>query len=168
MGTKTHIMTQMPDPQTQSANTITQDGPPEADAFTAMENMLMPAFCSEQPLFTIDEAGRWYYQGEPLPDKFARLFMGILRPDSGGWALVTPAERVKVTVARTPVVIVDFEMQADQFLLTCVLGSQYRVDKADISLIEEGVFISLPNLKTGSMSRSCFYRYAELLLSDKD
>lgn len=161
-------MTQIPDPNTQSANAMSQEGSPEVDAFAAMENMLKPAFCSEQPLFAIDESGRWHYQGQPLPDKFARLFMGILRPDSGGWALVTPAERVKVTVARTPVVIVDFETATDQLILTCVLGSQYRVDKADISLMEEGVFISLPNLKTGSMSRACFYRYAELLLCDKD
>ncbi|MCL2918672.1 DUF1285 domain-containing protein [Shewanella litorisediminis] len=161
-------MKQVPGHQLLSAESNPQGGAADTDAFAAMEKLALPPLCSEQPLFDIDEGGRWYYQGEPLPDKFARLFMGILRPYDGGWALVTPVERVKVAVARTPVVIVDFEPRADRLLLTCVLGIEYWVARTDIAPMEEGVFISLPELKTGSMSRACFYRYAELLLCGKD
>ncbi|WP_338589043.1 DUF1285 domain-containing protein [Shewanella khirikhana] len=126
----------------------------------------VPALCSEQPLFSIDTHGQWQYLGEALPQKFARLFMSVLRRDGEHWALVTPVERVRVAVAHTPVVIVDFESAEGGYRLISTLGHEYLVSASDIRLAEDGVLIALDKGLNASMSRACFYRFAEILIED--
>lgn len=126
----------------------------------------VPVLCSEQPLFSIDTHGQWQYLGEALPQKFARLFMSVLRRDGEHWALVTPVERVRVAVAHTPVVIVDFEPAEGGFRLISTLGHEYLVSASDIQLAEDGVLIALQNDLSASMGRACFYRFAETLVDD--
>ncbi len=126
----------------------------------------VPALCSEQPLFSIDTHGQWQYLGEALPQKFARLFMSVLRRDGEHWALVTPVERVRVAVAHTPVVIVDFEPAEGGYRLISTLGNEYLVSACDIHLAEDGVLIALQTGLNASMSRACFYRFAEILIED--
>ncbi|WP_372872747.1 DUF1285 domain-containing protein [Shewanella sp.] len=126
----------------------------------------VPALCSEQPLFSIDTHGQWHYMGEALPQKFARLFMSVLRRDGEHWALVTPVERVRVAVDHTPVVIVDFESTEGGYRLSSTLGDEYLVNKSDIQLAEDGVLIALENDLSACMGRACFYRFAELLIDN--
>lgn len=54
--------------------------------------------------------GTWFYQGTPIGRKeLVRLFSTILRKDDDKYFLVTPVEKVGITVEDAPFVAVDFE-----------------------------------------------------------
>lgn len=54
--------------------------------------------------------GTWYYQGSPIRRQgLVRLFSTILRKDGDDYVLVTPVEKVGITVDDAPFLAVDFE-----------------------------------------------------------
>lgn len=56
--------------------------------------------------------GTWFYLGTPIGRKeLVRLFSTILRKDGHRYVLVTPVEKVGITVDDAPFVAVDFEME---------------------------------------------------------
>ncbi|MGL5393396.1 MAG: DUF1285 domain-containing protein, partial [Shewanella sp.] len=58
-------------------------------------------------LFDINASGEWYYQGAPLPTRFAKLFAGILHGIEGEYFLMTPVETIQVRVVDVPLLIVE-------------------------------------------------------------
>jgi hypothetical protein len=55
--------------------------------------------------------GTWYYLGTPIGrPELVRLFSTILRKDDDRFVLVTPVEKVGITVDDAPFVAVDFEV----------------------------------------------------------
>lgn len=64
--------------------------------------------------------GTWFYLGTPIGRKeLVRLFSTILRKDGDDYVLVTPVEKVGITVDDAPFVAVDFDVAgtgADQAL----------------------------------------------------
>lgn len=58
--------------------------------------------------------GTWFYMGTPIGRKeLVRLFSTILRKDDDRYVLVTPVEKVGITVDDAPFVAVDFEVSGD-------------------------------------------------------
>ncbi len=56
--------------------------------------------------------GTWFYLGTPIGRKeLVRLFSTILRKDGDDFVLVTPVEKVGITVDDAPFVAVDFEVR---------------------------------------------------------
>jgi hypothetical protein len=56
--------------------------------------------------------GSWHYQGSPINrPELVRLFSTILRKDGDSYVLVTPVEKVTITVEDAPFVAVDFEVE---------------------------------------------------------
>ncbi|WP_439110730.1 DUF1285 domain-containing protein [Lentibacter sp.] len=54
--------------------------------------------------------GTWYYEGTPINrPEMVRLFSTILRKDGDSYVLVTPVEKVGITVDDAPFVAVDFD-----------------------------------------------------------
>lgn len=65
---------------------------------------------------TIDEQGDWFHEGGIFERKaLMQLFASILRFEGGQYYLVTPVERLKITVADVPFII-DAIKQSDQGL----------------------------------------------------
>ena len=55
--------------------------------------------------------GTWWYLGTPMGRKeLVKLFSSILRKDGEDYFLVTPVEKVGITVDDAPFVAVDFEV----------------------------------------------------------
>lgn len=55
---------------------------------------------------TIDRKGQWLFQGDVMErEAIVRLFATILRKDDDGYWLVTPAEKMKITVEDVPFVV---------------------------------------------------------------
>ena len=55
--------------------------------------------------------GTWFYEGTPIGrPELVRLFSTILRKDGDRYVLVTPVEKVGITVDDAPFVAVDFEV----------------------------------------------------------
>ncbi len=62
----------------------------------------------------IAQDGTWYYLGTPIGrPELVRLFSTILRKDGDAYFLVTPVEKVGITVDDAPFVAVDFTREGD-------------------------------------------------------
>jgi len=69
-----------------------------------------PPFCGDLDM-RIARDGTWYYLGTPIGrPALVQLFSTILRKDDDAYFLVTPVERVGITVDDAPFVAVDFEV----------------------------------------------------------
>lgn len=70
-----------------------------------------PPFCGDLDM-RIARDGTWFYLGTPIGRKeLVRLFSTILRKDGDDYFLVTPVEKVGITVDDAPFVAVDFEVE---------------------------------------------------------
>lgn len=68
-----------------------------------------PPFCGDLDM-RIARDGTWFYLGTPIGRaELVRLFSTILRRDGDDYFLVTPVEKVGITVDDAPFVAVDFE-----------------------------------------------------------
>ncbi len=72
-----------------------------------------PPFCGDLDM-RIARDGTWYYQGTPINRHgLVRLFSTILRKEGDRYFLVTPVEKVGITVDDAPFVAVDFERDGE-------------------------------------------------------
>lgn len=73
-----------------------------------------PPFCGDMDI-RIARDGSWHYMGSPIGRKrLVRLFSTILRRDGDGFHyLVTPVEKVRITVDDAPFVAVEVEASGD-------------------------------------------------------
>ena len=68
-----------------------------------------PPFCGDLDM-RIARDGTWFYLGTPIGRKeLVRLFSSILRKDGDAYFLVTPVEKVGITVDDAPFVAQDFD-----------------------------------------------------------
>ena len=77
-----------------------------------------PAHCGEIDI-VIRKDGLWFHEGSPIGrEALVRLFSTVLRKDPDGFHLVTPVEKMKITVEDAPFIAtrVDREGQALKFL----------------------------------------------------
>lgn len=69
-----------------------------------------PPFCGDLDM-RIARDGTWFYQGTPIGRPgLVRLFSTILRRDGDAYFLVTPVEKVGITVDDAPFLAVDFDV----------------------------------------------------------
>ncbi len=69
-----------------------------------------PPHCGDLDI-RISRDGTWFYMGTPIGrPELVRLFSTILRKDGDSYVLVTPVEKVGITVEDAPFVAVDFEV----------------------------------------------------------
>ncbi|WP_418592283.1 DUF1285 domain-containing protein [Ponticoccus sp. (in: a-proteobacteria)] len=70
-----------------------------------------PPFCGDLDM-RIARDGTWFYLGTPIGRMgLVKLFSSILRKDGEDYFLVTPVEKVGITVEDAPFVAVDFEAE---------------------------------------------------------
>mmetsp|Transcript_23149 Transcript_23149/g.39524 ORF Transcript_23149/g.39524 Transcript_23149/m.39524 type:complete len:207 (+) Transcript_23149:7048-7668(+) len=68
-----------------------------------------PPFCGDLDM-RIARDGTWFYQGTPIGRPgLVKLFSSILKREAGKYFLVTPVEKVGITVDDAPFVALDFE-----------------------------------------------------------
>lgn len=72
-----------------------------------------PAYCGEIDM-RIAADGTWFYNGTPIGrPALVRLFSTILRKDPERYVLVTPVERVGITVEDVPFIAVEMTVEGD-------------------------------------------------------
>lgn len=70
-----------------------------------------PPFCGDLDM-RIARDGTWFYLGTPIGRKpLVKLFSSILRKDGDRFYLVTPVEKVGISVDDAPFVAIDFEVE---------------------------------------------------------
>ena len=102
-------MTNSKDPKIVSADSIataatqaSKKGPPPVHLWN-------PPFCGDLDM-RIARDGTWFYLGTPIGRKpLVKLFSSIIRRDGDDYFLVTPVEKVGITVDDAPFVAIDFD-----------------------------------------------------------
>ena len=132
-----------------------------------------PEFCGDLDM-RIARDGTWFYLGTPIGRKeLVRLFSTILRRDGDDYFLVTPVEKVGITVEDAPFVAVDFERDGegqDQVLTfetnvgdVVVAGPDNPIRVArDAETGEPSPYILVRRNLEALIDRKSFYRLVEI------
>ena len=81
-----------------------------------------PPFCGDLDM-RIARDGTWFYLGTPIGRlELVKLFSTILRRDGDDYFLVTPVEKVGITVDDAPFVAVDFNRKGDALVFETNVG----------------------------------------------
>lgn len=150
-----------------------------ASARAAIERGLPPVHLWNPPDcgdldMRIARDGTWFYLGTPIGRKeLVRLFSTILRKDGGRYVLVTPVEKVGITVDDAPFVAVDFNAEGvgnGQTLTfetnvgdTTVAGPNHpiRVER-DPDTGEPSPYVHVRATLEALIDRKSFYRLVEI------
>ena len=151
----------------QSVNSIEEKYPPV--------HLWNPDLC-EGVEMKIDREGNWFYQGSIISrDKLKILFSRILKFEEDKYFLVTPTEKVPVTVDLAPYMIVDYEVDSDHknIILKTNLDLSIPLDKdhkLEIKNIgdEQIPFVHVRNNIEGFISRSVYYSLIEIALNQNN
>jgi hypothetical protein len=147
----------------QSVNSIEEKYPPV--------HLWNPDLC-EGVEMKIDREGNWFYQNSIIGrDKLKILFSRILKLEEGKYFLVTPVEKVPVTVDLAPYMIVDYEVDSDykniilktNLDLSIPLDNDHRLELKNIG-DEHIPFVHVRNNIEGFISRSVYYSLIEIAL----
>jgi len=147
----------------QSVNSIEEKYPPV--------DLWNPDLC-EGVEMKIDREGNWFYQNSIIGrDKLKILFSRILKLEEGKYFLVTPVEKVPVTVDLAPYMIVDYEVDSDykniilktNLDLSIPLDNEHRLELKNIG-DEHIPFVHVRNNIEGFISRSVYYSLIEIAL----
>jgi len=148
----------------QSINSIEEEYPPV--------HLWNPDLC-EGVEMKIDREGNWFYQNSIIGrDKLKILFSRILKLEEGKYFLVTPVEKVPVTVDLAPYMIVDYEVDSDykniilktNLDLSIPLDNEHRLELKNIG-DEHIPFVHVRNNIEGFISRSVYYSLIEIALN---
>lgn len=98
------IVTPSPESLASSARAAAKEGKRGAPPV----HLWNPPFCGDLDM-RIARDGTWFYLGTPIGrPELVKLFSSILRKDGADYFLVTPVEKVGITVDDAPFVAVDF------------------------------------------------------------
>ncbi len=132
-----------------------------------------PPFCGDLDI-RIANDGTWYYLGSPINRvELVRLFSSILKREDGKYFLVTPAEKVGITVDDAPFVAVDFEISGEgesqqlTFVTnvgdTAVAGPDHPIRiVTDEETEEPSPYILVRDDLEARIDRKSFYRLVEI------
>jgi hypothetical protein len=75
----------------------------------------------------IRRSGEWLHEGRPIRrEALVRLFSTVLRKDPDGVCLVTPVEKLRITVEDAPFVAVAVERRSGALLFTTNVGDEFE------------------------------------------
>lgn len=132
-----------------------------------------PPFCGMMDM-KIARDGTWYHEGSPINRaNMVRLFASILRKEGDDYFLVTPVEKVGITVQDAPFVAINFDISdqnGDQVLTFETNVGEYaeagpdhpiRVTR-DIETGEPSPYVLIRNNLEALIDRKSFYRLVEI------
>ncbi len=128
-----------------------------------------PPFCGDIDM-RIARDGTWFYLGTPIGRKeLVRLFAGIIRREGEAYFLVTPVEKVGITVEDAPFVAVDVERTEGGVAFVTNVGDRVVADAAHPVRVERESVTGEPrpyvrvrrNLEA-LIDRKSFYRLVEM------
>lgn len=122
-----------------------------------------PPYCGEMDM-RIARDGTWFHEGTPIGRApMVRLFASILKLEEGRFYLVTPVEKLGITVEDAPFVAVDFTVEGGvvEFVTNVedrvVLGPEHGMR------MEGGVpYVMVRRGLEARVDRKSFYRLMEL------
>lgn len=127
-----------------------------------------PPFCGDIDM-RIARDGTWFYEGTPIGrPALVRLFSTILKLEGGKYFLVTPVEKVGITVEDAPFVAVDFEARGDRLVFETNVGDRVTAGSAHglrVEMSDTGEPAPYLHVRAGLealVDRKSFYRLVEI------
>ena len=128
-----------------------------------------PEHCGDIDI-VIRTDGVWMHEGSPIGRKeLVRLFSTVLRKDPDGYHLVTPVEKLKITVEDLPFRAVATRREGDALIFTTDVGDEVRASEADPIVVETdpGTGEPAPRIHVrrdlwARIARSVFYEMVEM------
>ncbi|MEO0566118.1 MAG: DUF1285 domain-containing protein [Pseudomonadota bacterium] len=132
-----------------------------------------PAFCGEIDM-RIARNGTWFYQGSVIErTEMVKLFSTILKREGDTYFLVTPVEKVGITVDDAPFVAVDFDSagEAEQRVIVfetnvgdkVIAGKQNPIRMTrDANTGEPSPYVLVRKNLEALIDRKSFYRLMEI------
>ena len=128
-----------------------------------------PPFCGDLDM-VIKRDGTWFYQGTPIGRApLVRLFSTILKREGDDYFLVTPVEKVGITVEDAPFVAVDFDRRGEDLVFTTNVGDRTTAGPdAPIRVVrdaqtgEPAPYVLVRANLEALIDRKSFYRLVEL------
>ena len=131
-----------------------------------------PPFCGDLDM-RIARDGTWFYLGTPIGrPELVKLFSTILRRDGDDYFLVTPVEKVGITVDDAPFVGVDFTAEGagrEQVLTfetnlgeTAVAGPEHPIRVTRDAAGEPSPYVLIRANLEALIDRKSFYRLVEI------
>ena len=128
-----------------------------------------PAHCGDIDI-VIKRDGTWFHEGTPIGrEPLVRLFSTILRKDPDGFHLVTPVEKMKITVEDAPFIAVRVDRVGDALRFATNVGDEVeagadnaiRVD-ADPVTGEPRPYLHVRRGLEARIRRPVFYELVEM------
>jgi uncharacterized protein len=128
-----------------------------------------PAHCGDIDI-VIRADGVWMHEDSPIGRKeLVRLFSTVLRKDPDGYHLVTPVEKLKITVEDLPFRAVAMRREGDALIFTTDVGDEVRASEADPIVVETDPTTGEPAPRIhvrrdlwARIARSVFYEMVEM------
>ncbi|MEX0306400.1 MAG: DUF1285 domain-containing protein [Ruegeria sp.] len=132
-----------------------------------------PPFCGDLDI-RIAKDGTWIYLGSPINRvELVKLFSSILKKEEGKYFLVTPVEKVGITVEDAPFIAVDFDQtgggETQQLTFTTQVGDTATAGPDhpirivfDLDTDEPSPYILVRANLEARIDRKSFYRMVEI------
>lgn len=132
-----------------------------------------PPFCGDLDM-RIARDGTWYYLGTPIGRKpLVKLFSSIIKKEGDDYFLVTPVEKIGITVEDAPFVAVDFTVQGDgqdaNITFTTQVGDQATAGADHMIRItrdpetgEPSPYVNIRRNLDALIDRKSFYRLVDI------
>ena len=126
-----------------------------------------PSHCGAMDL-VIRADGTWVHEGTPITrPRLVRLFSRVLRKDSDGYVLVTPAEKISIVVEDVPFVIVDTDWRDGVLTVQTNVGDRVAVGDAHPIHLRKGPgdvmlpYVTIRGALDARFGRAAYYRLLE-------
>jgi hypothetical protein len=128
-----------------------------------------PAHCGEIDI-VIRRGGLWFHEGSPIGrEALVRLFSTVLRRDPDGFHLVTPVEKLRITVEDAPFVAVDVDAADGVLRFTTNVGDVVEAGaenpitvRTDPAGGEPRPYVHVRRGLEALIARPVFYRLVEM------
>jgi uncharacterized protein len=128
-----------------------------------------PEHCGEIDI-VIKKNGLWFHEGTPIGrEALVRLFSTVLRKDPEGFVLVTPVEKLAITVEDAPFVAVSVERDGEALRFVTNVGDEVEADEVhpirveiDAASGEPRPYIHVRRGLEALIARPVFYELAEM------
>jgi hypothetical protein len=128
-----------------------------------------PPFCGDIDM-RIARDGTWFYMGTPIGrHALVKLFSTIIRKDGDDYFLVTPVEKVGITVDDAPFVAIDFDAKGNGLEFTTNVGDTVLASAdnpirvlRDPDTGEPSPYILVRRNLEALIDRKSFYRLVDL------
>ena len=160
----------MPSDRITDLATLASSAAPKGPAPVHLWN---PPYCGELDI-VIKRDGTWFHEGRPIRRReLVKLFSSILKKEDDRYYLVTPAEKVGITVECCPFLIIGMDVSqpnGNQVILFHTSTDEQVIADSEHYLSVEAVgredfphpIIHVRHGLSGLLSRAVFYRLAEI------